>query len=104
MSEHYDPVDLDAQDDAAAEVKTREQIALENEIGDLRKLMGNKHGRRVVYRLLDQAHLYSSSIRPDALQMAFAEGERNFGLRLMAKVTLYCGEEYLTMLQENGKS
>lgn len=97
----YDPHDIDAQEAETADRKSAEDVALQNEIGDLKKLMGNPHGRRVMFRLLDKAHIFTAAPIADHAAMAFWAGERNYGLRLMALVTENCGEHYLAMLKEN---
>lgn len=100
MSEH-DPFDVVGQAEQQAERKDRAQLELENEIGDLKWLMGNKRGRRVVRRQLEQARIYQTSFSGEAThQMAFNEGQRNAGLRLIALVTQHCAEQYALLLKE----
>ena len=50
---------------------------------DIRALMKLPAGRRVVWRLLEQAGVWRSVFNPEPLRMAFAEGQRNLGLWLL---------------------
>ena len=63
--------------------------------------MSSKRGRRFVWRLMDQAGTFRSVFNPNSMAMAFAEGNRNTGLRILAMVTSLCPEHYPAMLKEN---
>lgn len=99
MTQH-DPIDIYAQDDARQAIADRAKFEHDLEIGDLKWLMSNKRGRRFVYRLLERAGVWRLSFNTNALSMAFAEGTRNEGLRLMAQITEHCLDRYAEMLQE----
>ena len=96
----YDPLDLRGQERAKAERATRDRIDRENEQADIKWLMSNKRGRRVVWRLLDQSGVFRSSFNTNSMTMAFAEGNRNYGLRILALVHDLCPELYPTMMKE----
>jgi hypothetical protein len=98
---NYDPLDLRGQEKAKAQRDLRERLDRENEEGDVKWLMGNKRGRRVVWRLLDTAGIFRSSFNTNAMAMAFAEGNRNYGLRLLSLVHSQCPELYPVMMKEN---
>ena len=98
---NYDPLDLRGQDRSKAERELRERLARENEESDIKWLMGNKRGRRVLWRLMDQAGVFRSSFNTNAMAMAFAEGNRNYGLRMLALIDSQCPELYPTMMKEN---
>lgn len=98
---NYDPLDLRGQERVQADKAVRDKLSRENEEGDVRWLMGSKRGRRIVWRLLDQAGVFRLSFNPNALQMAFAEGTRNYGLRTLALIHALCPELYPTMVREN---
>jgi hypothetical protein len=97
---NYDPLDLRSQDRSKAERELRERLARENEEADLKWLMGNKRGRRVIWRLLDQAGVFRSSFNTNAMAMSFAEGHRNYGLRILGMIHTQCPELYPTMMKE----
>ena len=100
VSDH-DPLDIRGQERAQAERNLRERIARENEDSDVKWLMSSKRGRRFVWRLMDQAGTFRSVFNTNAMAMAFAEGNRNTGLRILAMVTSLCPEHYPAMLKEN---
>ena len=70
------------------------------EVGDLKWLMSNKRGRRFVFRLLERAGVWRLSFNTNALTMAFSEGTRNEGLRLLAQVSEHCLDRYSEMMKE----
>ena len=67
---------------------------------DITRLMQDAGFRRFVWRLLEQAGIYHSSFRSDALQMAHCEGRREQGLMLLDLISTLCPDEYLLMQQE----
>lgn len=103
MSEH-DPFDLEAQEKSKAEVNTRERLLRETEESDVQWLMSSKRGRRIVWRLLDLAGVFRSSFSPTAMVMAFQEGNRNYGNRILALVITYCPELYSQMMKEQNNA
>lgn len=100
MSSHYDPTDLAATEAALAEKAEQQQRELDSEDADLRWLMGSKRGRRIVWRQLELAGVFKLSFNTNAMQMAFAEGNRNAGLRTVALIHQICPELYPTMVKE----
>ena len=99
MSTH-DPLDIRGQERNQANRAMRDKLERESEESDIRWLMSSKRGRRVVWRLLDQAGVFRSSFNTNAMAMAFAEGNRNYGLRTLSQVHALCPELYPTMMKE----
>jgi hypothetical protein len=97
----YDPTDLRGQEELKAEKANQDRLAQEVEDGDWKWLMASKRGRRIVWRLLEQAGVFRSSFNTNALLMAFAEGNRNFGNRTLAKIHTLCPELFPVMMKEN---
>ena len=97
---NYDPLDLRSQERSKADRELRERLVRENEEADIKWLMGNKRGRRIIWRLLDQAGVFRSSFNTNAMTMSFAEGHRNYGLRILALIHSQCPELYPTMMKE----
>jgi hypothetical protein len=60
-------------------------------------LMGSKKGRRIMWRLLDQAGVFHLSFDQNALRMAFNEGNRNFGNKAWVLINQVCPELYAVM-------
>jgi hypothetical protein len=98
---NFDPHDVQAQEREMANKATSARLARDTEESDLKWLMGNKRGRRSVWRLLDQSGVFRLSFNTNAMQMAFAEGNRNFGNRTLAMIHTHCPELYPVMVKEN---
>ena len=63
-------------------------------------MMNSHSGREYVWDLLSQSHIFATSFSPDPLEMAFNEGERNFGLRFLTDIVTYCPEQFTTMMED----
>ena len=100
MSDEYDPTDLAAQEQAKEARQLTADVARQNEEDDIKWLMGSKRGRRIVWRLLDQAGVFRSSFSTNAAVMGFNEGCRNFGLRTLSQIHSLCPELYHPMVKE----
>lgn len=98
--ETFDPTDIRSQERAAAETDLRRKFSKDTEESDLKWLMSSKRGRRIVWRQLDRAGVFRLSFNTNAMAMAFAEGNRNEGLRILAQIHAVCPELYPTMVRE----
>lgn len=92
-----DIADLQEQQEKAAQ---RAALELQLEIGDFKWLMTQKRARRYIWRQLEQAGVFRSSFTGDALQMAFFEGRREMGLRVLGLIHEHAPESYQLMLTE----
>lgn len=99
-----DPLDIRGQEQRQQDAQERNKLAAKIEEEDVKWLMSNKRGRRIVYRLLERAGVWRLSFNTNALQMAFNEGNRNEGLALFAKVMAFCPEQYAIMVKEQEKN
>ncbi len=97
---NYDPLDQDAQDKARKDRATRDKLTDLSETEDVKWLMGSKRGRRFLWRVLERAGVYRLSFNTNSMTMAFAEGARNEGLRLLETIHSACPDLYTTMLKE----
>ena len=97
---NHDPLDIRGQEIAIADRELRDKLARENEEADVKWLMSNKRGRRVMWRLLEQSGVYRLSFNSNSMTMAFNEGQRNFGNRTLALIHTHCSELYPVMLKE----
>lgn len=86
-------------DDAAAAAKRRQERAQERV--DLERIMDEAWGRRFIWRQLERAGVFRSSFTGEAISMAFREGERNVGLKLLADIHELCPGRYEVMMKEN---
>lgn len=97
----FDPTDIRGQEQAGEDARKRKQLASQAENEDFKWLMSTKRGRRIVWGLLEQAGVFRLSFNTNAMQMAFAEGNKNGGLRTLAMIHALCPELYPTMMKEN---
>lgn len=99
MSE-YDPTNEQQQGEAHEESAKVARLRRLEEIGDIRWLMSEERGRRLVWRLLAMTGVYRSSFNSSGSVMAFNEGQRNIGLKLVADIHEACPEQYTRMRKE----
>ena len=99
----YDPTDIEANAWAARQSEDREKALTSQWESDIQWLMGGKRGRRVVFKVLDDAGVFRTTFNANALWMAFNEGKRNVGLTLIDAINSVCPETYQIMLQERGE-
>lgn len=80
--------------------KLKARLRRETEESDYKWLMSTARGRRIVWRMLEQSKVYQLSFSTDAMAMAFNEGNKNFGLQLLATISALAPAEYLEMIKE----
>jgi len=100
---NFDPMDVQAQERVTADAETRNKLVQQTEADDVKWLMGNKRGRRIIWRQLERAGVFLLSFNTTAMTMAFNEGRRSEGLRVLAQIHETCPEHYVTMMQEQKK-
>lgn len=96
---HFDPLDLRGQEKKAREADEQARFEATRDADDLKWIMGNKKGRRFVWKLLERSGVYRSSFTGNSTTF-FNEGQRNIGLMLLADIHSVCPEHYVTMLKE----
>ncbi len=99
MTKDIDPSDLLALAKAQAEAAEAQRLTRSIETEDFKWLMGNKQGRRFVWRLLEKAGVFRTTFRLSN-EMAFLEGMRNMGLMLITDIHEICPEKYYVMVKE----
>ncbi len=91
---------MDAESQKEARSLKREQFA-----SDFRWLMSDPRGRRLVSKFLSDTRMFATTYNPlskqPELEMAFAEGQKNLGYRVMADIGAICPEQYFLMMKEN---
>jgi hypothetical protein len=97
----YDPLDVKAQDRTKADKAARDLADRNSDDADFKWLMGSKRGRRIIWRQLDRAGVFRLSFNTNAMQMAFAEGNRNEGLRTLSQIHTLCPELYPVLIKDN---
>lgn len=99
MSE-YDPTDIRKQERVTADAEAQKRISRDSEESDFKWLMGSKRGRRIIWRSLERAGVFRTSFNTNSMAMAFAEGNKNEGVRTIGLIHTLCPELYATMVKE----
>lgn len=89
-------MDTDEQQQADAQAEARR-----TEIEDVKWLMADKRGRRIMWRLLAEAGIYRTSFNNSGSVTAFNEGKRHIGLVLIGEVNDHAAHQFLVMLKEH---
>lgn len=97
---NYDPLDTESQDRTRSERASREQLAERADVEDVKWLMSSKRGRRILWRTLERAEVFKLSFNTNSMSMAFSEGRKNEGLRVLALIHSASPELYPQMLKE----
>lgn len=96
-----DPLDIAAREAENLAAVKRQELLSRYEAEDIKWLMSDKRGRRIVHRLLEATGIYRSSFAGEfSLTNSFNEGMRAIGLRLLGLVHEHSVERYATMTQE----
>jgi hypothetical protein len=66
----------------------------------IRGVMALGPGRRWILEVLELCHIFRTTFSGEALTSAFAEGERNVGLRILGDVISSCPDQYIQMMRE----
>ena len=94
MSDEDDSKASETRDDVLA--LARRQRAL-----DMRSVMETPHGRRFVWRYLNEMGVFGAAYAPgDALATAYNEGRRGAGLSLQAELKRLCASHFVRMHAE----
>jgi hypothetical protein len=100
---NYDPLDQAGQDKARNQSRTREKLAESTDIEDVKWMMANPRGRRLVWHILDRANLFASSFNTNSMTMARDEGAKSEARRWQILTLCHCADLYTLMLKESGK-
>lgn len=89
---------------AEARRSSREERAkqlLHRDEDDLKWIMNDARGRRMIYKQLERAGVFRISYAAgDPHQTSFNEGQRNIGVRLLGELMAVTPEQYALMLRE----
>lgn len=96
----HDPIDTSEQVKHQSRRELAARLAKKDEENDLKWLMKDRRGRRIVWRQLSKAGVFQSSFNTNAMTMAFSEGRRNEGLNLLSEIHRLCPKLYTTMVEE----
>jgi hypothetical protein len=98
----FDPVDIAAQDQAAATTAAKHALEAANLEADLRWLMADLRGRRLMRRILERTAVFKTTFTGEFASTAFREGERNIGLWLIAEVQATAPERLADLMMKDG--
>lgn len=99
----FNPTDLQAVEAQRAHRSVREKNAAATRLEDVRWLMSSARGRRIVWHELHEAGVFRTSFNTNSMTMAFAEGQRNAGLKLLDEIMSAAPEQYQQMVKEARK-
>ena len=102
MSE-LDPLDSSPQDKAREQSRAKDKQTAQSEADDVKWLMSSRRGRRILWKQLERAGVFRLSFNTNSMTMAFAEGARNEGLRLITLIHRHCADLYPTMVKESNE-
>lgn len=66
----------------------------------LNNFMSTMAGRELIWKMLEAAHVFSTSFNSNPIEMAFNEGQRNPGLKLYSALMRSCPDLYVEMWRE----
>jgi len=82
--------------------RRKEKLAREVDLDDLRRLVSTDFGRRIVWRLLAHAKMFSSIWEPSAL-IHYNAGKQDFGHFIWSEVEQADQNALFLMMKENKK-
>lgn len=95
---------LDTSDEKEVRNSTdKQRRRRDRELNDVRAVLLIKEGRRFLWRYLSACGVFQESYHPSGQQMAFNEGKRNIGLKLLADIMKAKPEAYHLMQKEEGE-
>lgn len=93
----YNPHTLDSEQ---AEADKNAKSKRDQHLEDLRFVMNDKRGRRVINRLLEKTGVYKNPFTGNS-ETFFRCGEMNIGQYLIAEIQSLGGNSYADLLKEN---
>jgi len=95
-----DPTDFTQQDATTKADQLAAERKRKQEIEDLRWLMANAQGRRIVARIFERTGIRRTPFNTNGSTMSFNAGAQNVGLWLEGEILDTSFEGYVTMLKE----
>lgn len=101
---HYDPLDTVGNEERKAEAQAEADRTVEQAIEDLKWLMSDKRGRRIMWDLLALTGVFRNPFKGERNATDFRCGEMNIGHVYLGDINLHAPERYNQMVQENIKN
>ena len=89
-----------------AEVKKadmKEKDLRRQELNDIRTVLSNASGRRLVWRLLERCQSFSSVFSKEAFTMAYLAGQQDLGHFIMAEIVEADENLLMKLMKDNHK-
>lgn len=102
MSDDFDPTDIAASEERQAEAKAEQKRIAEQEIEDLKWLLSDKRGRRILWRLLSFTGVFRNPFR-GTRETDFLCGVMHVGQQYLGDINQHAPERYNQMVTENAK-
>src|SRR5262245_7475991 len=67
------------------------------------QIMDSIPGRRWMLEKLEECHVFRTSFHREPTAMAFAEGQRDIGLKLLNDIMVSCPDHYILMMRESNE-
>ena len=100
MAAMRDPTDLRSQEADQTEQQRRGDLKQQREIEDLKWLLAHPQGRRIAWQWMGDAGVFRSTFNQSGSVMAFNEGQRAQGLKLLMLVMAHAPEAFTKMQRE----
>lgn len=101
MSEPKDSLVANAADeDQVKKAKNKEKFSRERELEDMKSVLESPMGRRIFWKYLSDCGVFKTSFNESSHTMAFLEGQRNVGLKILTDITQADPTKYLQMMEE----
>lgn len=102
MNRPLDPRDLRAQERQTAGLESRQKMIRDQQVEDIRWLMQQPQGRRIMARLLEMSGTERNSFTGSSTTF-YNEGRRSVGVELSDEVKAVAFDNFIVMLQEQHK-
>lgn len=98
-----DPTDLRSHESEHTDQERRDELKQRQEIEDLKWLLAHPAGRRIAWRLMAEAGVFRSTFNQSGSVMAFNEGQRAQGLKLLTAI-METAPDAFTKMQKEAKA
>lgn len=98
-----DPTDLRSQTDEVEAEEARLNREQRQEQEDLKWLLAHRAGRRIAWRLMSEAGVFRSTFHTSGSVMAFNEGTRSQGIKLLTQI-MATNPDAFTLMQKEAKA
>jgi hypothetical protein len=99
LQDEIDPVRKRA---AQQDRKVQSEARVQQDVEDIKWLMSERIGRRIMFGLLEQGRVFQGSFTGDN-ETFFLEGKRAVGLTYLAVVNAHCPDQFVLMLREHAE-